>query len=549
MFPSIDICSIDRRTAKRERIDTEGDRNMRVSTKTLIGCTGWLAWVLLLTNMAWAAERDQSGLERVLFQDPGMETPAMTGTDKQIDMDARKDYSDRSMAQVYRPGQRVGAEEPFRLKPGPYLFIDDFLIESGSNVRRVVNKPVRDPNIPNPIVTGKEDGCFQPYMTVVRDPDTKRFRLWYGHRVEDYNAGGSHIGYLESEDGIHWERPAQVLADPAPIQFGVSVIDEGKDYPKKDRRYKYGWYMDGGLKVASSPDGYNWTPLKDSPVVYHNHDITGIFHDPLRSRYIAILSVYRQGEDWSGNRRITMQSQSANLIDWATPHYVVLPDPSVDEGETQFYAMDGFLARGNLLIGMVKVLRDDLKADNPPDPPDAYGVGYTTLAWTRDGETWVRDTEHFFDPQPEKGTWDHAHAWIDEQVLVGDEVFLYYGGYARGHKVNRFEERQIGLVKVGRDRYAGWEAEKGHIRTPLLLLQGDALTLNVDAAGGRVKVQVLDKDDKPIPGFTFDDCESIGVDSLKAAVRWEESLSGLKGKTIRLEFNLKNARLYAMNIE
>ena len=35
---------------------------------------------------------------------------------------------------------------------------------------------------------------------------------------------------------------------------------------------------------------------------------------------------------------------------------------------------------------MVKVLRDDLKADSPPDPPDAYGIGYTTLAWSQDGD-------------------------------------------------------------------------------------------------------------------------------------------------------------------
>ncbi|HOD50652.1 MAG TPA: hypothetical protein PLJ71_10975 [Candidatus Hydrogenedentes bacterium] len=50
--------------------------------------------------------------------------------------------------------------------------------------------------------------------------------------------------------------------------------------------------------------------------------------------------------------------------------------------------MDGYLARRDLLIGMVKVLRDVLKAD---DPPDAYGVGYTALAWTHDGQTRVRN--------------------------------------------------------------------------------------------------------------------------------------------------------------
>ncbi len=34
------------------------------------------------------------------------------------------------------------------------------------------------------VVTGYEDGCFQPYITVVRDPATRRFRMWYGVPAE-----------------------------------------------------------------------------------------------------------------------------------------------------------------------------------------------------------------------------------------------------------------------------------------------------------------------------------------------------------------------------
>ncbi|MCH5374438.1 MAG: hypothetical protein JJ992_10695, partial [Planctomycetes bacterium] len=40
-----------------------------------------------------------------------------------------------------------------------------------------------------------------------------------------------------------------------------------------------------------------------------------------------------------------------------------------------------YINRGDLLIGMVKVLRDDLVAEGVP--AGAYGVGYTSLAWTR----------------------------------------------------------------------------------------------------------------------------------------------------------------------
>jgi len=452
-------------------------------------------------------------------------------------------------AEISLPGQKPARAEPIPLRPGPHLLIDDFLIESSTHLTRRVNRPGRDPTIPNPLVTGKEDGCFQPYLTVLRDPETGRFRIWYGHRTEDFNPGASHLGYLESEDGIHWLRPPRVLADPAPIQFGVSILDEGPDYPDPARRYKYGWWKDGGLRVASSPDGLTWTPMAPGVVLFHNHDINSLFYDPLRHRYVATISVYETGETWSGLRRVTLQSFSQDLLTWGPPHYVLTPDDRLDQGETQFYAMDGYLVRGDLILGMVKVLRDDLKADDPPDPPDQYGIGYTTLAWTRDGETWVRDREAFFDRNPEQGTWDHAHAWIDEQVPVGEEVYLYYGGYARGHKVNRFEERQIGLVKMLRDRYVSREAGEtpGTLLTPLVKLEATGLTLNANVEG-EVRVRLVDAEGHPCPGFDWQEGRPIRGDSLAHPVRWERSLSELAGKPVRLEFSLWKAELYGFEL-
>ncbi|MBI4324383.1 MAG: hypothetical protein HY674_03890, partial [Chloroflexi bacterium] len=97
------------------------------------------------------------------------------------------------------------------LRPGPHLFLDESLLESSWNVTRRVNVPSRDPAIPNPLVTGKEDGCFQPYMTVLRNPQTGRFRLWYGVHTADFNSSRSHLGYLESPDGFRWMRPHRVL--------------------------------------------------------------------------------------------------------------------------------------------------------------------------------------------------------------------------------------------------------------------------------------------------------------------------------------------------
>lgn len=457
----------------------------------------------------------------------------------------------RAHALLYSDSSNNTPSRPILLNPGPHLFLDRYLIADSSDVRRVVNTPQRDSGIPNPIIKGKEDRCYQPYMTILHDEAASKFRMWYGGYTGDDNSYRSCISYMESADGIHWDRPARILDDPAPIQFGTCVVDDGPSAANPTERYKYAWWKDGGLKIATSPDGLVWTPMTSDPVLKANHDITGLFYDPVRKHYVATVSVYRPGDTWAENRRVTMHSFSADLRTWTTPHHVVLPYPSVESGIVQFYAMDGYLVRGDLLIGMVKVLRDDLKADNPPDPPDAYGVGYTALAWSRDGVTWTRDTTHFFDPDPRQGAWDHAHAWIDDQVAAGDEVYLYYGGYARGHKVNRYEERQIGIVTIPRDRYVAWEAqgEPGRIVTPAVIVAGESLSLNADAHDGSIGVQILDRDSKPIDGFAFADSAPVTADSLDAPLTWKRPILDLKDKPVRIEFSLTNARLFAVNLK
>src|SRR5205823_2846420 len=111
---------------------------------------------------------------------------------------------------------------PTILKPGAYVLLDNFLIEQTSNLTRTINCPKR--TLKQPVVTAKEDHNFQPYVTVLRDSQSQRFRIWYDVAV---SGGQSHLAYMESEDGIRWIRPHRVLDDPAHITFGASVLDEG----------------------------------------------------------------------------------------------------------------------------------------------------------------------------------------------------------------------------------------------------------------------------------------------------------------------------------
>ncbi|MDW7679758.1 MAG: hypothetical protein SCK70_04295 [bacterium] len=178
--------------------------------------------------------------------------------------------------------------KPFsiELKKGLHLFIDDYLIGAQSFLSRTVNNPEK---LPEPIITGGKDGDqnFQPYMSVLRDPETGRFRIWYG---TPESANQSHIGYLESEDGINWIRPHQILKDPHVIKFGITVLDRGKIFADPSQRYVFASYLKDGLMIATSPDGLDWTALTDNSVLKHNHDITSLHRSHQATVFVSIRS-------------------------------------------------------------------------------------------------------------------------------------------------------------------------------------------------------------------------------------------------------------------
>jgi hypothetical protein len=444
-----------------------------------------------------------------------------------------------------------GGQAPIQLSPGPHLFIDDYLIGEQSFLSRTVNQPEK---LPVPVVTGGRDGDenFQPYLSVIRDPQTGRFRMWYD--IPE-NVHQSHIGYLESEDGVHWIRPHRVLPDPHEIRFGCSVLDRGADFPDPTCRYVLAFYHGDGTMLATSPDGLRWSMLADTSVIKHNHDITSLHWDPIRKQYLAIISVLMEGKHWQGRRRIPHQSVSKDLIHWEKPWVIMTPKigAPIERGETEFYAMSGVIARGELLIGLVKILRDDLNATPGKTAQEmgdlerkAAGLGYTVLAWSRDGRTWQRDHEPFIPNNPVPGTWDHAMAWGDEQLVVGDTTLIYYGGYARGHKVARFTERQIGLARMPRDRYVAREADlnPGRLLTKPLLLKGKALTVNALVVGW-LRVRLVDGKGNEIPGFGWVEIRGDRVDH---PVAWQGDLAKVHGRPVRLEFELQDAQLFGFDL-
>ncbi|MDH7487328.1 MAG: SdrD B-like domain-containing protein [Anaerolineae bacterium] len=456
------------------------------------------------------------------------------------------------------------------LREGPHLFLDDTLIESRQNITRQVNQPQRTRARPviGSYFMGDGFNNGQHNVRVIYDQGV--FKMWY-RALGDANSY-NRLHYTTSTDGVNWTKPL----DETHFSDNLNDIDSQTGFMVDvDGTYR-GVFM--GAKKAgysawkgdaySSRDGFQWTAYSGNPVVNDYYgELWQPYWDEARQRY-GLLHRWNRAHSWTD-----LEGKYHNLsfvrcyghttsptfnATWPASDLIWCPD-SRDSGITEFYVTSNVIRRGETLIAMLSISRDDLTASGVPATKECpayqrtynvYGTGYTVLAWSTDGQTWHRDrhTDKFFEPSAAVDAFDHSHAWITSIVEVGDEVYLYYGGYQYGHKV--YCDRSIGLVKMKRDRYVAQKAGSGGgwLRTPLVTLGAGEMTLNVNAAGGEARVQVLDANGRPIPGLSAADCQPITADSLDAPLRCARPLADVKGLPVHLEFSLRNAQLFAFTL-
>jgi hypothetical protein len=109
--------------------------------------------------------------------------------------------------------------------------------------------------------------------------------------------------------------------------------------------------------------------------------------------------------------------------------------------------------------------------------------------------------------------------------------------------MRRHTVRLDGFVSVHAD------AKGGEMVTKPLIFSGRELVINYStSAAGSVKVEILDEQGKPIPGFSLEDATEIYGDDVEFVVPWKAgaSLESLAGRPVRLRFVMKDADLYSV---
>ncbi len=68
---------------------------------------------------------------------------------------------------------------------------------------------------------------------------------------------------------------------------------------------------------------------------------------------------------------------------------------------------------------------------------------------------------------------------------------------------------------------------------------------------GSIKAELQDAAGGPVPGLSLADCREIFGDKLDGVVKWKGNadVSALAGKTVRLDFHMSDADLYAFRFQ
>ena len=200
-----------------------------------------------------------------------------------------------------------------------------------------------------------------------------------------------------------------------------------------------------GLCLATSPDGIEWELNKETPLFPHwGGDVEVLTYDSVDRKYLLFGRAHankggsvhpghahaarpfppvwpsRPKGIW-GTRRNLYRLESDDLVHWSDPVLVFDPDQR-DNLDDSHYGFVPWRA-GELQLGILNVFH---QVDNTMD---------MYLFFSRDGQAWHRLPQHRpLLPRGGAGSFDeHMIETPTQPIVVGDEIWLYYGGHSVHH--------------------------------------------------------------------------------------------------------------------
>jgi hypothetical protein len=424
------------------------------------------------------------------------------------------------------------------------LFVDDAVVESATGLSRTLHPLTKHPR--NPVMDAAEPWeakCrWVLPLVVLREGPESNFRAWYSCYVREPEGQPkqklTYVCLAESADGLQWTRPRMNRYTVNGSREN-SAVWEGRAFrpifdPQDSdlqRRYK-GMTRVAGFTPIFSPDGIRWTMMPDG-ALNQAFDATSFHWNPVDHKWIASCKVFRH------KKRIRGYAESGDFVHWSDTYPMLAADDK-DGPQDQTYSLRIFRYE-SVYVGLLKIYHLD------SDRCDVQ------LAFSRNARHWERpDRSPFLANSVEKGRYDYGN--IDEAgdpIAMNDQLWFYYAGRRDLH--NEVLSTVSGSMNLGTLRLDGFismdtAGDEGTLVTRPLRLVGNSLLLNADAAGGEIRVELLDADTRaPLASFTRANCVPLAGDRVRQAVTWQGTSAGNLplGKPVRLKFYLRNAKLYS----
>ena len=467
------------------------------------------------------------------------------------------------------------AADPVDIGDRRELFVDDLLIEKLDGTELKLHSPQKLPRVSPPRPSGH-------YATVFKDGD--KFRFYYrGDKVPGAHWrngwGKYHEGevtlYAESEDGRNWTEPDLGIYDIESMPKGNVVLDVTDDtflvthnftpfidtrpgvpadqkykalgggrYPaenwgnwktpaeRADLRKKYG---PGGLRAFASPDGIHWKSMSPDPVLNEeigNYDSQNVaFWSEAEQLYVCYYRWFEKG------LRSVRRTTSKDFLHWTEPVLMQANQPGehlYTSGTHPYYrAPHIYIALATRFQTNRGSITDVVFMSARPGS-DKYDRPFK---------------EAFIRPGLGPGGWGNRSNYIALNVVPTGKTEMSMYMYGGDHYVLRPD----GFISV----HGGYE--DGEFLTKPLIFKGSTLEINYStSAAGIMRVEIQDAEtDKPIEGFSLDDCQRIYGDEINRTVKWKPAdadkdtpayagLDHLAGKPIRLRFVMNEADLYSI---
>jgi hypothetical protein len=389
------------------------------------------------------------------------------------------------------------------------------------------------------------------------------YRMWYD--TATFGAKGLDVRALAlatSDDGIRWEKP-----DLGIIEFRGStrnnlVLQEAVGTVFVDpraaggTRWKFaGWWNavwktgGAGVWIFESRDGIRWKPFRDrvlitkNPSTHHFDSQNQVFWDDRIGKYVAYVRIN------VGKTRKVGRAETADLDRWPEPEVVFSHDerdPVVSDHYTGCVMKYPYAPDIYLMFPSAYYHLPGKRNDGPLD---------IQLATSRDGIRWDRRCREPYVRLGLEGSDDGGSIYMTVGMLrKGLEIWMYYTGYDFTHGAyDPSRTRRKGVMSRLVQRLDGFVSadaayEGGELTTVPIEFAGTHLELNVDTGAlGHVRVEITDRDGRPLPGFTAGDCDPIIGNAIARRVTWrgQSDVGALARRPVRLRFAMRSTKLYA----